>query len=378
MKRFSPWLLPLAAALLFGGPSAPPASAAAAATGYQGVLREPVVLGAWLYRSSCVRCHPDYEQERLAAEYDTEQELRQAIGGDGCKIAWSRTRRGPFGGRELTALARYMLRWEAEDREPALPELPPLLVVEEQRRSRRPAPKKARAIKLADQALLSPPLQSVVDNNPVALGGWLYTRNCYRCHLAYAQARMGRGVAAETVQRLITEGKTSTQMQAFSRILGGPLKNREIKAVVAYITSWEKADEPLAIAAELMIPPALDPDDFKPLRLPRFPVIGGDVRAGAALFQAHCSRCHGDWGQGALGPSLRERQWLVRTDLFIKSTVKAGVPGSLMPAWDRGAGGRFAPKEIAELVSFVLELAGEGQPSLARAGESAIGSEGGK
>ncbi|MEE4135684.1 MAG: cytochrome c [Desulforhopalus sp.] len=320
------------------------------------VLRDPVALGAWLYQWQCLGCHGDYARDRFGDEYDDQEELVAAIESGGCKISWARKAGGQFGSQEIEALAAYVQKWEEGEGPPDLPPLPPPPVEETSAPAtvsgdaeKEPAP----TLPVNENALSSV-LQKLVDRNHIAHGGWLYTRNCYRCHLTYEQARMGKGMASETVQRFIAEGKTSTQMKPFSQMLGGELKNSEIKDITRYITTWEEYGEPLAIAKELMIPPAIDPADFKPLRLTRFSPVQGDRSVGGRLFRLHCSGCHGSGGEGYFGASLRSGAWTLRQDLFVKAVVKAGVPGTLMRSWDSGSGGQLAAREIDDLVAHVI------------------------
>ncbi len=322
---------------------------------WTGVLSDPVVLGSWLYQSKCVRCHFEYGRERLAQGFDTQRELVKAISEGGCQVTWSRVSGGELGHQELQAIAQYMYRWEEEDGDPQLPDLPPLLPEELLEREPEQTEIVVVAGEKSEKPALEPSLVHVIEHSSVALGGWLYTGNCYRCHLEYGTARMGKGLTVEKIQRFIREGKTSTQMKPFSRALGGNLKSKEINAIVEYITTWERAGESLAIAAQLMTPPEQDPTDFVPLRLTRFPGVSGDDHAGDSLFRANCRSCHGASGEGIIGPSFRKRQWVIRVDLFFKSIVKRGVPESLMPAWDSNSGGSLSAKDIDDVVSFLLK-----------------------
>lgn len=324
---------------------------------YDGVLAEPVVLGAWLYAGNCLQCHDSYADARLAESYEDSSELITAIGARGCKIAWARSRGGSLGSNELDSLAAYMEKWEELGREPQLPPLPP----QPEKTAPSPSPKVTSAptrqptsTTVPSEEQLSSPLIHLITTNPVAAGGFLYTRNCYRCHLSYEKARMGKGTSKELVLRLITEGKTSTQMRPFSRMLGGPLKTLEIREIVAYIAFWEERGESPAIADTLMNPPALDPADFAPIRLSRFQQVQGDAAAGSRLFRRHCSVCHGPAGEGLLGPSLTLEKLGIRPDLFIRSVMKMGIPGSLMRPWDTGRGGILSAKELDDIVSALL------------------------
>lgn len=336
----------------------------AAARTYEGVLQDPVVLGAWLYTGNCLTCHDGYGQDRLAEGYDDRSELIAAIGSGGCRVTWAGNAGGKLGANELAALAAYMLQWEEEDKEPSLPEQPPQPVEPVPELPAKTAGTPDSIPSPADKDdQLAPALARLTAANPVAEGGWLYTRNCYRCHLTYRQARMGKGMDREILRRTISEGKTSTQMKGFSRLLGGELKAGEIRAVVSYITTWEKKGEPLAIATGLMTQPAVDPADFVPVRLPRFQKISGDPALGYMVFLRNCITCHGTLGEGYIGRSLRYNKGVSRPDLFLKSMIKQGIPVTLMRSWANGPGKVLSAKDIDDVVSVLLTWSEDGPPA---------------
>lgn len=324
---------------------------------YHGVLEDPLALGAWLYHSSCTRCHGSYGSSRLGDGYESGEELLGAISGESCEIDWSRRGGGPFKNQELTGLVSYMLKWESLDAEPDLPELPELAVgaVEAvQEADRDQAKEKSSGPEPQEDPVMAGGVAHLLAANTVARGGYLYTRNCYRCHLSYEQARMGKGMSREALQTIIREGKTSTQMKPFSTMLGGNLKSSEIGAVADYIITTEQAGEPLAIEPSLMIPPALDPSDFVPLRLTRFKPVRGDSKKGQEIYTIQCSICHGSRGQGQVGPSLRETKPTLRLDLFLKSVIKRGIDGSIMASFDSARGGPLSAKDIDDLISTII------------------------
>lgn len=318
------------------------------------VLDDPVVLGAYVYRNNCVRCHSTYGEARLAEEYDAEDELHEAIAGQGCRLSWAREAGGELGRSEIEGLTAYMFIWERENREPELPMLPPPPEKPEQR----PISKKMAAAEKTNQKKsdhdLPPALMDVLSQNRVAFGGYLYTRNCYRCHLSYERSRLGRDSSEEALIRIIQEGKTSTQMKPFSQLLGGKLKNSEIKAIATYILTWERLGETVVIADALLTPPAIDPSDLKPFRLPRFPMVEGDSEAGVSLYKDFCTSCHGDRGEGKIGPSLTRSQARIRPDLYFKGIMKKGIPHSLMKGWGKEGGGNFTAKDIDDVVALLM------------------------
>jgi mono/diheme cytochrome c family protein len=201
---------------------------------------------------------------------------------------------------------------------------------------------------------MDPILKELLDHHPVAHGAWLYTQNCYRCHLSYDKARSGRGISEETVMKTIANGKTTTQMTPFSRMLGGKLSNTEISHIVSYIMSFEKFGETPALAEMVTAPPEADPKALLPISLPRFPRVVGNVGSGARLFARNCVRCHGTAGEGHIGRSLTKPWKVLRPDLMVKSLIKQGVPGSAMPAWSQNNGGNLSAKEIDDLVGLVV------------------------
>jgi mono/diheme cytochrome c family protein len=318
---------------------------------------DQVALGAWLFRDNCTRCHINYGKAQLAQQYDDRNALIKAIGNKGCRINWEQRSGGPFGRQELEALADYMLKWEALQGEPPLPELPPAQVKAPPRIITAPQKERsANPVTFTEPDQYPAALQLLVARDPIAHGGLLYTRNCHRCHLTYKKARMGKGLSSAAVQRFITEGKTSTQMRPFSQVLGGQLSTKEIRAIVTYIERWEVAGEELALAKLLLTPPSLDPSEMKPLRLPRFPKVKGKSGIGKKLFSRHCSPCHGNSAEGYIGSNLQQPRWVLRADLFLKSVIKQGVPGSIMVGQDHRGDYHLAPKDIDDLVTFLLDL----------------------
>jgi len=75
----------------------------------------------------------------------------------------------------------------------------------------------------------------------------------------------------------------------------------------------------------------------------------------ALLFKNACSPCHGDKGQGIVGPNLTDAYWLhggTVKDIF--KTIKYGVPDKGMIAWEK----TMRPKQIAAMANYILSLQG--------------------
>jgi cytochrome c oxidase cbb3-type subunit 3 len=79
------------------------------------------------------------------------------------------------------------------------------------------------------------------------------------------------------------------------------------------------------------------------------------VKEGAATFQKNCLACHGDKGQGNVGPNLTDQYWLHGGGIKnIFHTITEGVPSKGMISWKA----QLSPKQIQQVASFVMTLAG--------------------
>lgn len=319
------------------------------------VLADPIALGAWLYEGNCERCHFDYEDARFAEEYEDIDELKSAIEADRCQVEWGIIYGGPLRNRDIQAVAEFLLTWEELDEAPPLPELPPQPKDE-------PVPfKKEEKLKprevIESEQEENPKLNRILADNPLAKGGYLYTRNCYRCHLEYEKNRMGQNFARDSIRTTISDGKTSTQMTPFSNMKGGDLSGSEIDAITDYIMTWERLKSPPAIPELVLEVPGEDPSALQPVGLPQFKTISGDIRQGHKLYIRHCSTCHGQKGEGYIGKPLNKSWWVKRYDLFAKSVIKNGVPLSLMPPWSESAGGPLGAVAVEDLVTLIVNWA---------------------
>lgn len=78
------------------------------------------------------------------------------------------------------------------------------------------------------------------------------------------------------------------------------------------------------------------------------------VAAGESIFAGHCATCHGDRGQGGIGPALNSKSLLTSVgneQLF--GLVRTGVPGTAMPAWAQDFGGPLTDEQVRQVVSYV-------------------------
>lgn len=77
------------------------------------------------------------------------------------------------------------------------------------------------------------------------------------------------------------------------------------------------------------------------------------VAAGKQIFTQNCSPCHGQQGQGGIGPNLTDNYWLHgNTYKDIVTVVTDGVPDKGMIAWKS----TLNPEKIRQVAAFVYTL----------------------
>ena len=79
------------------------------------------------------------------------------------------------------------------------------------------------------------------------------------------------------------------------------------------------------------------------------------LAAGKATFEGKCAPCHGNNGQGVVGPNLTDDYWLHGNkinDIF--KTIKYGVQSKGMPTWQT----QLTPKQISDVANYIKSLHG--------------------
>ncbi|HSE46880.1 MAG TPA: LysM peptidoglycan-binding domain-containing protein [Gemmatimonadales bacterium] len=84
------------------------------------------------------------------------------------------------------------------------------------------------------------------------------------------------------------------------------------------------------------------------------------VERGALLFANNCRTCHGNSGQGGVGPQLNKPDFknqdplvLTRNKELIRRTISCGRAGTRMPAWLQANGGPLNSVQVEHLVDFI-------------------------
>ena len=187
----------------------------------------------------------------------------------------------------------------------------------------------------ADRALVS------VSRGNTRYGGALYRANCAACHGANGEGgAIGvtlrspsflAVVSDDMLVKTILDGRANTAMPSWRQF-----DNREISDLLAFIRSWQplrsRRDEVLASEVLANHPPPT-----------------ANVETGAKLFRSRCVVCHGERGEGKIGPSLNSPSVLpVVSNAFLHDTIVRGRPGTAMPAWRQ-----LSTEDVVDLIALL-------------------------
>jgi cytochrome c oxidase cbb3-type subunit 3 len=79
------------------------------------------------------------------------------------------------------------------------------------------------------------------------------------------------------------------------------------------------------------------------------------LKSGQALYATRCPPCHGEHGQGLVGPNLTDEYWLHGgkiKDVF--KTIKYGVPEKGMISWEKS----MSAQQISDIANYILSMQG--------------------
>ncbi len=97
------------------------------------------------------------------------------------------------------------------------------------------------------------------------------------------------------------------------------------------------------------------------------------LEKGKETFKTYCAACHGQAGEGGVGPNFADEYWIHGGGIKnIFKTVKYGVPAKGMIAWEA----QLTPVQIQEVASYILTLKGT-NPANPKEPQGDLWSEGG-
>jgi cytochrome c oxidase cbb3-type subunit 3 len=89
-------------------------------------------------------------------------------------------------------------------------------------------------------------------------------------------------------------------------------------------------------------------------------IDSSEIVNGKGIFDANCIACHGEKGEGLVGPNLTDEFWLHGgsiSDVF--KVVKYGVPEKGMVSWEKN----LSSKNISEVTNYIMSLKGTNPPN---------------
>lgn len=118
------------------------------------------------------------------------------------------------------------------------------------------------------------------------------------------------------------------------------------------LTQDRKAQEQLAAAQQQVM---LSPEELAvKLKDPKL------IEEGKGLYLANCSPCHGQAGEGTVGPNLTDKFWIHGgTPDLILSSVTNGIPSMGMVAW----GPILGQAKVEAVTAYTLSLQGTNPPN---------------
>ncbi len=208
--------------------------------------------------------------------------------------------------------------------------------------------------------LMAPGVHAGID------GEELYRNHCMVCHGIDGQGGVGvplslpsfiNTVDDQYLFRTIRHGRPGRVMPAFEY-----LGDAQVDAIVAYVRAW--GDKP---APEFSYEP-----------------VKGDSARGKALYQKHCSSCHGEQGEGGEGtgvtfsrprdlpitaPAINNSGFLASaSDEMIRDTLRNGREGTPMPSFLKSG---MTEQQIDDVVAFIRSFEGQEPPRPVLQAESA-------
>ncbi|MEW5848116.1 MAG: c-type cytochrome [Myxococcota bacterium] len=94
---------------------------------------------------------------------------------------------------------------------------------------------------------------------------------------------------------------------------------------------------------------------------------GPEAQQGAQIFAANCAACHGNAGEGKIGPNLTDSFWLHNGDpVSIHTSIANGYPLKGMPAWKAVLG----TEKVTQVTAYVLSLKDKNIPGKPPEGEA--------
>ncbi len=195
---------------------------------------------------------------------------------------------------------------------------------------------------------------SAANGTPAAIGQDLYSQYCSACHGDFGEGGANPALSGDiiapistaeylktrdnlTLRSVISQGQPNFGMSPFGSTFGGPLDEDEIDAIVTFIRTWEDN------------PPVELPPEIKTTAVPL---------SGPEIYTSLCAQCHGEAGEGGIGPSLLDEALQQTSDREIFESISIGHPITSMIAW----GEILTSDQITQIVRHIRNITSSEQP----------------
>lgn len=187
----------------------------------------------------------------------------------------------------------------------------------------------------------------------VQTGATLYHANCASCHGYDGEGGIGPRLNSPNIlpivdnaflHHTIVEGRPGTAMPSWKH-LGAD----DIGAVIAYMRSWNEDTVTL--------------DEELPGR--------GDYTLGEVHYALSCAACHGEVGEGGVGPQLTNPAFLNNvSDDVLYHWIAHGRTGTAMTGFLDSEQGvtELSPAHIADVIAYLRHTGAQGKPPVHRSG----------
>ena len=92
------------------------------------------------------------------------------------------------------------------------------------------------------------------------------------------------------------------------------------------------------------------------------------IKEGLAIYTSNCAACHGNNGEGGVGPNMTDAYWIHGGDIAsVFKSVKYGWPAKGMKSWQTD----LSPVQMKNVASYILSLNGT-NPANAKAAEGEL------
>ncbi len=315
--------------------------------------------GQHLFATNCAPCHG-----RAISYGGDDQELETLIRDGGAHLEMP-SMQGTLSGSELDSLAQYVVQPTADDEGAALFErfctdchgsrVPDATDIDDAREiiasggGHETMPLWGDILTDDQVAALVAYTQRAASGDPSEVGQQLFSQNCASCHGDFGEGGVNPALPGDiiapistseylktrddlTLRSVIAQGQPNFGMAPFGNAFGGPLDDSEIETIVAFMRSWEEN------------PPVELPPEIAPSSV----ALSGDE-----VYNSLCAQCHGERGEGLVGPSLSDPLFQSQfTDTEIFDSISAGHSATSMIAW----GEILTSDQIAQIVTYLRQL----------------------